>query len=152
MVGDAMIIDLRELKRTGKEESEFFFEYCPEYELADIPNIKTHLPVSVYGTVFLTGQHSAYVEGEVAFTLSGECTRCLKQTEKKYIATFAEQLEQNNGEGYSLVNDKIYLSKIVDDAILMNMPISFLCKEDCKGICFNCGANLNDEKCKCNNQ
>ena len=75
----------------------------------------------------------------------------LKQTSKKYSAFFAEQLEQGSDEGYPLVNDKIDLSKIVEDAILINMPVSFLCKEDCKGMCFNCGANLNDEKCKCNN-
>ena len=147
-----MIIDLRELKRTGKEESDFFFEYSPEYELADIPNVKTINPVSVIGTVTLTGQHSAFVEGEITFTLEGECTRCLKQTSNKYVAEFAEQLEKDNDEGYPLVNDKIDLTKIVEDAILINLPVNFLCKEDCKGICFNCGANLNEQECKCNNK
>ena len=145
-----MIIDLRELKRTGKEECDFFFEYCPEYELADIPNVQTIHPVAVYGTVTLTGQHSAFVEGEAHFTLNGECTRCLSQASNKYVAQFAESVEQGNNEGYSLVNDKIDLTKIVDDAILVNMPVNFLCSEDCKGICFSCGANLNVEQCKCN--
>ena len=150
-VGADMIIDLRELKRTGKEESDFFFEYSPEYELADIPNVKMLNPVSVIGTVTLTGQHSAYVEGEITFTLEGECTRCLTQTSKKYSAFFAEQIEQGSEDGYPLINDKIDLSKIVEDAILINMPVNLLCKEDCKGICFNCGVNLNDGDCKCNN-
>ena len=44
---------------------------------------------------------------------------------------------------------KIDLKKIVDDVIIMNTPIVFLCKEDCKGLCPNCGANLNDGGCKC---
>ena len=145
-----MIIDLRELKRTGKEECDFFFEYCPEYELADIPNVKTIHPVGVCGTVTLTGQHSAFIEGQATFILEGECTRCLQQTSNKYVAEFAEQVEQNSDEGYPLVNDKIDLTKIVDDAMLINMPVNFLCKEDCKGMCFNCGANLNVEECKCN--
>ena len=145
-----MIIDLRELKRTGKDECDFFFEYCPEYELADIPNVQTIHPVAVYGTVTLTGQHSAFVEGQAQFTLQGDCTRCLAQASNKYVAQFAESVEQGNNEGYPLVNDKIDLTKIVDDAILVNMPVNFLCSEDCKGICFNCGANLNVEQCKCN--
>ena len=84
-----MIMDLSGRKRTGKEESDFFFEYSPEYELADIPNVKTLNPVSVCGTVTLTGQHSAYVEGEIVFTLEGECTRCLSPAPKKYSAFFA---------------------------------------------------------------
>lgn len=144
-----MIIDLRELKRTGKDESDFFFEYSPEYELANIPNVEILKPVSIFGTVTLTGQHSAFLEGEVVFTLQGECTRCLTKTSKKHSAFFAEDIQQNGEGGYPLVNDKIDLSKIVDDAIMMAMPINFLCKEDCKGMCFNCGANLNVEECKC---
>lgn len=147
-----MIIDLRELKRTGKEECDFFFEYYPEYELANIPNVKLLNPVSVYGTVTLTGQHSAYIEGDAVFTLEGECTRCLLLATKKYSAVFAEEISQDDEEGYPLVNDKIDLSKIVDDAIMMAMPINFLCKEDCKGMCFNCGVNLNVQDCKCNKQ
>jgi uncharacterized protein len=147
-----MIIDLRELKRTGKEESDFFFEYTPEYKLADIPNVEMLNPVSVCGTVTLTGQHSAYVEGEIVFTLEGECTRCLSPASKKYSAFFAESIQQGDLEGYPLVNDKIDLTKIVDDAILMALPVNFLCKEDCLGLCQGCGVNLNNEQCKCNKQ
>jgi uncharacterized metal-binding protein YceD (DUF177 family) len=29
------------------------------------------------------------------------------------------------------------------------MPMKPLCKEDCKGICASCGANLNDDSCEC---
>ena len=152
LFGAIMIIDLRELKRTGKEESDFFFEYCPESQLADIPGVQIHNPVSIIGTVTLTGQHSAFVEGEVNFTLTGECTRCLTQTSNKYSALFAEQVEKDNLEGYSLINDRIDLTKMVDDAILTNLPVSFLCREDCKGLCPTCGVNLNDQQCKCNNK
>ena len=146
-----MILDLKKIRAKGKEEESFFFEYTPENQLLDMPNGELLTPVKISGEITLTDRHSAYVEGEITFTLEGECTRCLKQTSKKYSAFFAEQLEQGSDEGYPLVNDKIDLSKIVEDAILINMPVSFLCKEDCKGMCFNCGANLNDEKCKCNN-
>lgn len=147
-----MFLDLRELKRSGKDKADFFFEYVPLNSLVDIPSTELVTPVKVCGEVFLTDAHSAFLQGEVAFTLKGECTRCLEPAENEIIAKFNEQVEQNNQEGYSLVNDKIDLSQIVDDAILTNLPISFLCKEDCKGICPSCGANLNDEQCKCNNR
>lgn len=144
-----MIIDLRTLKRSGKDESRFFFEYTPEIDLCSIPKACINLPIKVNGNVSLTGDHSAYVEGEISFSVSGECTRCLKTATNEFVCSFAEQVEQNNEYGYSLVNDKIDLTEIVDEAIVLNLPVTFLCREDCKGLCSGCGVNLNDENCKC---
>ena len=144
-----MILDLRKLKRSGKDQSEFFFEYTPQTELVDLPSAELITPVKVQGSLSLTGEHSAYVEGEVVFGIKGECTRCLKDTEQYYSAEFAEMVEVDNQDGYSVVNDTVNLAEIVDDVILLNQPITFLCKEDCKGICVGCGVNLNDGECKC---
>lgn len=146
-----MILDLKKLKRSGKEQSGFFFEYFPETEILDLPGGKIVGPVKINGTVTLTGEHGAYIEGEADFTIAGECTRCLKDTVKEYSAEFKEEVEENNPDGYSVVNDTVDLRKIIDDLIAINSPVSFLCKEDCKGICVGCGVNLNDGECKCKN-
>ena len=145
-----MFLDLREIRRSGKDQQDFFFQYSFEDNLVDIPSVQMRNPIDVKGSITLTGLHSAYVEGEVIFTLFGDCCRCLKQTESTYSANFAEQVQANNQDGYSLVNDKVDLTKIVEDAILTNLPITLLCNEDCKGLCPTCGVNLNDEQCKCN--
>lgn len=148
-----MLLDLRKLKRTGKDSTDFYFEYLPTVDLAeDLPECEIELPIKVNGTVTLTGDHSAYVEGEVAFTLRGECTRCLKDTANLYTAEFGEQVDDENDGGYSVYNDVIDLTKIVNDAVLMNIPLSFLCDEECKGLCSGCGTNLNDAQCKCKKQ
>ncbi|MBO7345565.1 MAG: DUF177 domain-containing protein [Clostridia bacterium] len=144
-----MILDLRKLKRSGKDQSEFFFEYTPQTELVDLPSAELITPVKVQGSLSLTGEHSAYVEGEIVFGIKGECTRCLKDTEQYYSVEFAEMVEVENQDGYSVINDTVNLAEIVDDVILINQPITFLCKEDCKGICVGCGVNLNDGECKC---
>ena len=144
-----MIIDLRKLKRSGKDQTDFFFDYEPQAELVDLPSAELVTPVKVQGKLMLTGEHSAYVEGEVVFGIKGECTRCLKDTEKYYSADFAEALEVDNQEGFSVKNDMVDLTEIVDETILLNQPISFLCDEDCKGICIGCGVNLNEGECKC---
>lgn len=144
-----MIIDLKKLRTSGKTESGFYFEYTPETELSDIPDTEIASPVKVTGIVTLTGTHGAYIDGEIAYTLKGLCTRCLNETEREYVAEFAEQVEENNADGYSVVNDKVDLAKIVDDRIILGLPINFLCKDDCKGICVGCGVNLNQEECKC---
>ncbi len=144
-----MIIDLRTLKRYGEEDKEFFFEYTPSEELDINLPAKIVYPIKVEGNVNLTGNHSAFVQGEICVLLKGECTRCLKETQKNYVFDFAEQLEENAEQGYSVEKDRIDLTKIVADAISMNLPLNFLCKEDCKGICIKCGTNLNDHDCKC---
>ncbi len=147
-----MIIDLKKLKRSGKQESEFFFLYEPQENLIELPDAKIAEPIKINGTISLTGEHSAYVEGQVDFRIQGSCTRCLSETEKGYLLDFGESVEQNNPEGYELKNDMVDLSKIVDDLIMINSPITFLCKEDCKGICLDCGENLNESQCKCKNK
>lgn len=146
-----MILDLKKLKRSGKESSDFSFEYNPDVALIDIPSAEFDGAVAIVGTVTLTGEHSAYVEGEAKFSIKGDCTRCLKETINTYIARFEEAVSPDDENGYPVKNDTIDLSKIVDDAIMMNVPIAFLCSDECKGICSGCGVNLNDEDCKCKN-
>ncbi len=142
-----MILDLRELKKTGKTEESFFFEYNPSEQLSSVPETEILSPIKVDGEIYLTGEHSAEVEGEIFFTLKGSCTRCLEQAEREYVIPFCEVCGEE--DGYPVSCDKIDLGKIVDDAIIMNMPVKFLCKDDCKGICPDCGVNLNDAACKC---
>lgn len=144
-----MIIDLRKLKRSGKEQSEFFFEYSPQSELIDLPNAEIVLPIKIIGMVTLTGEHSAIVDGQVDFSIQGDCTRCLKSTKKQILLDFNEAVSQDDLDSYPVKNDTIDLTRIVDDLIAINSPITFLCKDDCKGICLNCGINLNDEQCQC---
>ena len=147
-----MILDLRKLKRSGLDKTDFYFDYIPQDDLIDLPSAKIAGPIRITGTVSLTGEHSAYVEGEVNYQIQGECTRCLTSTEKQFILEFGESVEENNLDGYSVKNDTIDLTKIVDDLIMMNSPITFLCDEDCKGICLGCGENLNNSQCKCKNK
>lgn len=46
-------------------------------------------------------------------------------------------------------DDEIDLSLIVHEQILLETPIRYLCKEDCKGLCPQCGQNLNQAICAC---
>ena len=142
-----MIIDLNGIKRTGKTQTSFFFEYDADIELS-LPDAALVNPVKVQGELFLTGESQAETEGEVTFTVSGECTRCLTPTEKTFTVEYSETFVEDGA--YPVVNGKIDLKKTVDDIIITNTPVAFLCKEGCKGLCPKCGANLNDGECKCN--
>ncbi|HEC32366.1 MAG TPA: DUF177 domain-containing protein [Deltaproteobacteria bacterium] len=45
--------------------------------------------------------------------------------------------------------EKIDVEKILVEQIFLAMPQKILCREDCKGLCPQCGANLNNETCNC---
>ena len=147
-----MILDLKKLRQKGKDAEEFAFDYTPDGDICDIPNVKLVPPVKVKGEVTLTGKRSCYLDFTVEFTLNGECTRCLKEATKVYTAEVKEELEENAEGSYPIKSDTVVLDKIADDYIIMNLPVTFLCKEDCKGICTVCGASLNDGGCKCKKQ
>ena len=142
-----MIIDLNAIKRAGKTQTSFFFEYSADIKI-ELPETELVAPVTLDGELFITGAAQAEVEGEITFTLKGACTRCLKPAEKTFVVEFSESF--GTEDGYPVVNGKIDLTKMVDDIIITNTPVTFLCKDDCKGLCPECGKNLNDGECKCN--
>ena len=56
---------------------------------------------------------------------------------------------QDDGEAYLIVDGEIDLALPITEEIIANTPIRALCREDCQGLCPKCGANLNDNPCKC---
>lgn len=42
------------------------------------------------------------------------------------------------------------LEEIVHEQLLLELPVQFVCRHDCRGLCPRCGANLNNETCQCN--
>jgi uncharacterized protein len=46
-------------------------------------------------------------------------------------------------------NERIELDELVLEQLELSLPIRILCQEDCKGLCAQCGTNLNVESCDC---
>ncbi|MBU1707176.1 DUF177 domain-containing protein [bacterium] len=44
---------------------------------------------------------------------------------------------------------EIDLSMDLYDILMLSLPLKSLCKDDCKGLCSNCGCNLNEDTCDC---
>ena len=111
--------------------------------------------------LFLTltnlGVNKASVEGRMELTLAMSCDRCLKPVLQKITLDFTRQVcgpdeyeedteddEQSFMEGYQLNVDDL-----IKNECFMNLPVKVLCKPDCKGICLQCGKDLNTGKCDC---
>ena len=44
---------------------------------------------------------------------------------------------------------KLDLDELVYSEVIVSLPMKHLCSEECRGICFKCGKNLNDGDCDC---
>lgn len=43
----------------------------------------------------------------------------------------------------------IDIDALVVEQMFLSLPVKVLCSEDCRGLCSKCGANLNEEQCRC---
>jgi uncharacterized protein len=98
------------------------------------------------------------VYGSIRFSIESLCARCLSSVdltlspEVRLILSPAgtpeEKIEEDvDYETYS--GDEFDLGNYLREIIALSLPIKVLCREECKGLCPNCGANLNEEVCSC---
>lgn len=75
------------------------------------------------------------VTGTVRAPWEGECRRCLDPVTGTIEATLGEVFEPHptEGETYPLEGDEVDLEPVVRDAVLLNLPLAPLCREDCAG-------------------
>ncbi len=94
------------------------------------------------------------VAAEVRAPWRGECRRCLTPLEGELRCRVRELYRRPTGrevdeETYPLGDDHLDLGPLVRDALLLELPIAPLCREDCAGLCPTCGVDLNSGPCGC---
>jgi len=62
---------------------------------------------------------------------------------------FSNNSDNKDDEIIFIDGDTIDITNIVKNNIILSLPFKKLCKDDCKGICQNCGGNLNTTSCHC---
>lgn len=107
------------------------------------------------------------VKGVIRGWVTLECTRCLEEYKQHLdmevdefycrpdMAVVGEdgrrlptEIEIPE-EGYVIEKGRIDLYPLVNDAVMLSLPIKRLCSESCRGICQICGRNLNLGECGC---
>lgn len=109
-------------------------------------------PVHVFGTVENTaGIVTLTIQCQTTIRLS--CDRCLAMFERPLDEVFEHilvQSVQSEDEDYIVLADAcLDLDELVRADILLSFPSKVLCRDDCKGLCDQCGANLNETQCDC---
>ncbi len=94
------------------------------------------------------------VTGAVRARVGGECIRCLGDLDEEIQVTLTELYtypgrrpaeDVDEDEVHELEGDLIDLEPVLRDAVVPALPFQPLCRDDCPGLCSQCGARLGDE-------
>lgn len=109
-------------------------------------------------TITNLGDRTVIIEGSTNISLILFCSRCLKeiifpmnieiQREVDFKLSEEERLEGLDETNY-IIGYNLDVDTLIYDEILIGFPMKLLCSEDCKGLCKNCGTNLNEKSCDC---
>lgn len=123
-------------------------------------------PPLVAGRATRVGQ-DVRLRGEIKATVSAPCDRCLNDVTTPVEIPFdlfyapgdpgagqtgEYELRERDLDFAVYENDQIDLDELILEQLELSLPRRVLCREDCRGLCPQCGADLNVEQCDCKAQ
>jgi uncharacterized protein len=151
--------------RITDESTESSFSVPPEELNQRLEHGATHdfrltEPLAVDVRYYRAGEE-IYFDGSCSAAMEGTCARCLESFTLPLAAPFefvltraqaldgAQELHTDDLALSYYDGDEIDLGPLVGEQAILALPTRAVCREDCKGLCPSCGANLNDETCAC---
>lgn len=114
--------------------------------------IKVLKPILLDGLLYMTDS-ILNLDACISADLELICSRCLQPFTYHYDGELNEKFTLNSDNKDDDVifmdGDSLNITEIIENNIIMSLPIKHLCSEDCKGLCQVCGANLNQSSCNC---
>lgn len=121
---------------------------------ADLETAPTR-PVVVSGRLMAAGPGTYYWDGRVHTAVRATCRRCLApvlvEVDDSVRLLFTEDEDNDDPAAVILPSRaaEIDLADTVREALILATPEFPLCREDCRGLCARCGADLNQGDCSC---
>jgi uncharacterized protein len=155
-----MLLDLNKL-HGSREHVERTLEPT-DFEPQD-PDYRVAGPVQLSMDVEKAGADAFAVKGRATTTLELACSRCLEPFEIPVDAAFELRYvphAENTGEGErEIAEDDLItayyregmldISELLREQFQLALPMKPLCSDACRGLCPQCGANLNRADCGC---
>ena len=106
------------------------------------------------------------LRGKLSAGLELQCARCIEPVKQNVNREFEllyrplgadagrDELSVTDAEaeiGY-YQNDGLLLEDVLREQVLLALPLKVTCRPDCKGLCPQCGKNLNQEQCSCSTE
>ena len=147
------MLDTRELGRRPGSQREVSLKVAAPADLGiEVLRVTEGSPVEVDLRLEAV-MEGVLVTGTALASLDGECARCLEPISDDIEVRFQELFvyedhalpEDEDIEVSMLQDDLVDLEPILRDAVVLALPFQPLCKEDCPGLCPECGALLAED-------
>jgi uncharacterized protein len=162
-----MFIEIHQLERHPVDFDENF-----QPDAIDLgPDLRQNSLLRTSGRAQLVEEHHGKrklikdirVNGELSTRVEIPCARCLEPVQQEVkrefdllyrplgadagkeetpVAGTEAEISYYEGEG-------LLLEDVMREQVLLAVPVKVICRQDCKGLCPQCGANLNVAKCSC---
>jgi len=148
-----MKLDITRLLRAP--EGAQAFDLVQEWENIDFSgeDVRFPEPVRFVGrATWLDDSGLVRVAGTFSATVRRDCHRCLEETdesmEMELDELFAREVDQDE-ERFLYKGEVIDLDEMLQQNLLLRLPMRVVCSPECKGLCPRCGAPLNQGPCNC---
>ncbi|GAA1143812.1 YceD family protein [Ornithinicoccus hortensis] len=153
------VFDTRELiRRPGTMKTLSRVVSAPDRIGTDVIAIEAGQPVELEVRLESVVE-GVLASGSVSATATGMCVRCLDPVEEDLDVTFQELFAypdraahhrevgdaEEQDEDHLLDGDLMDLESVVRDAVVTALPFQPVCRDDCPGLCSECGARLADD-------
>ena len=111
-------------------------------------------PSQVKGLIRLSRTpQGVLAQGDFQTIVAAECVRCLEEFHQPLRTDFTELFSYHShptSEASMVIPEdgNVDFAPLVREYLLLEVPIKLLCREDCKGLCVECGQNLNLAICE----
>jgi uncharacterized protein len=160
-VGDAdMFLDIKELAVRKQRIHKVYSPGSVDLQSTDVKQVS---PLEVNATAeLIDGQ--IRIEGQLEAKIEMPCARCLEPVVEDVHRSFdllysplpkdlkpeaEERLKEDDSEIAFFEGEGIFLADVLKEQVLLALPMKAICESNCRGLCPNCGANLNHEECRC---
>lgn len=137
-------------RKERKKDITYKVEAEPFYFEGDY--IKPLSEVDVKGEV-TSDNNIITIKAHVKVDLELKCSRCLDTfiypIDIDIEERFTNDIDLQQDGTMFVEGDSLDITEIIENCIISTLPIKRLCKEDCKGLCPECGVNKNVENCNC---
>jgi len=144
-----MMLDLHALGRhPGEMITKNVEMAAPEEMAVGMIGVPQSSPV-VFDLTCQSAGDGVLVQGTAAVQLEGQCGRCLSsftrpgQFALQELYYYPGKGPSDDDEALYVVDDGVDLEPVLRAAVVLNLPFSPLCRDDCAGLCQQCGADLN---------
>jgi uncharacterized protein len=102
-----------------------------------------------YADPLLVSVYAEYMR-QVGFSPKAPTAARPKAAKRRELAVEApEEAEKEEDEVYFYQGEHLDLAPMLREQVILSAPMQPLCREDCQGLCPQCGQNWNDRRCDC---